>query len=334
MPLRVGLLGAAHVHTASYLDCLKREPDVEVVGLYDHDADRAAQVGARFAVAPLALDALLDARLDAFVLCDENSRHRQLVEGAAGRVKAILCEKPIATTLADAQAMLDVCQRTGTRLQMCFPVRFATAATALKDLLAKGRLGTVHVARTTNHGQMPGGWFTDPALAGGGAVMDHTVHVVDLLRWLWPGVEVAEVYAEVGQALLHPGLGIDDAGLLFLSLSNGVIATLDTSWSRPASYPTWGDVTLELTGDNGWVEVDAFGQRLLYAPREGKSEWVGYGINTDAALIHDFVDMVRTGREPSITGEDGLKALEVALAAYESARRGEAVILNAQADES
>ena len=328
MPLRVGLLGVAHVHTASYVECLRREPGVEVVGLYDHDAERAAQVAARFGLASLALDALLGAGLDAAVVCAENSRHRPLVEAAAGRVQAVLCEKPIATTLADAQAMLDACQRAGTRLQVCFPVRFTTAAASLRDLLAKGRLGTVHVARTTNRGQMPGGWFTDPDLAGGGAVMDHTVHVVDLLRWLWPGVEVTEVYAEVGQALLHPGLRVDDAGLLSLSLSNGVIATLDTSWSRPASYPTWGDVTLELTGENGYVEVDVFGQRLLYAPREGRSEWVSYGINADAALVHDFVDMVRTGREPSITEQDGLQALAVALAAYESAQRGEPVSLS------
>ncbi|MCW5853273.1 MAG: Gfo/Idh/MocA family oxidoreductase [Anaerolineae bacterium] len=327
MPLRVGVLGVAHVHTASYVECLKQEPEVEVVGLYDYDATRGAEAEAKFGIVSLPLDALLDAGLDAVVVCAENTQHRRLVEAAAGRVRAILCEKPIATTLADAQAMLDVCQRTGTRLQMCFPVRFATAMAALKDLLAKGRLGTIHVARATNRGQMPGGWFTDPELTGGGAVMDHTVHVVDLLRWLWPGVEVAEVYAEVGHSLLHPGLGIDDAGLLSLRLSNGVVATLDTSWSRPPSYPLGADVTLELTGENGWVEVDGFGQRLLYAPRQGKSEWVGYGINTDAALIHDFVDMVRTGREPSITGQDGLKALEVALAAYESARSGEPVLL-------
>ncbi len=327
MPLRVGLLGVAHVHTASYVECLTREPDVEVVGLYDHDAERARQAAARFGIPNLALDALLGGGLAAVVVCAENNEHRRLVEAAAGRVKAILCEKPIATTLADAQAMLDVCERTETRLQICLPVRFTTAVASLRDLLAKGRLGTLHVARTTNRGQLPGGWFTDPTLAGGGAVMDHTVHVVDLLRWLWPGVEVAEVYAEVGQSLLHPGLGIDDAGLLSLRLSNGLIATLDTSWSRPATYPTWGDVTLELTGENGWVEVDVFGQRLLYAPREGKSEWVGYGVNADAALIHDFVDMARTEREPSITGADGLKALEVALAAYESARTGGTVLL-------
>ena len=327
MPLRVGLLGVAHVHTASYVECLKQEPNVEVVGLYDHEAERAEKVGKSLSLSSFTLDALLDAGLDAVVVCAENSQHRRLVEAAAGRVQAILCEKPVATTLADAQAMLDVCQRAGMRLQICFPVRFATAMASLRDLLAKGRLGTIHVVRTTNRGQMPGGWFTDPELAGGGAVMDHTVHVVDLLRWLWPGVEVTEVYAEVGQSLLHQGLGIDDAGLLSFRLSNGVIATLDTSWSRPVSYPTWGDVTLELTGENGWVEVDVFGQRLLYAPRAGKSEWVGYGINADAALIHDFVDMARTGREPSITGLDGLKALEVVLAAYESARTGEPVLL-------
>ena len=69
---------------------------------------------------------------------------------------------------------------------------------------------------------MPGGWFVDPALSGGGAVLDHTVHVIDVLRWLW-GVEVTEIYAEIGDSLLHPGLGIDDAGLLSFTLSNGCL---------------------------------------------------------------------------------------------------------------
>jgi predicted dehydrogenase len=327
MALKIGLLGVAHVHTPGYVECLQAMPGVEMVGLYDWQSARAVEAAAQWGIPALGLDELLDSGLGGVVICAENSHHRPMVEAAAGRVGAILCEKPIATTIADAQAMIETLERTGTRLMIAFPVRYATAALSLRQLLASGTLGTIRTARTTNHGTMPGGWFVDPALAGGGAVMDHTVHVIDMLRWLWPEVEVAEVYAEVGDSLLHPGLGIDDAGLLSFTMTNGVIATLDTSWSRPPSYPIWGDVTVEMTGDKGVVTVDVFSQNVNHAPRNGNYAWVGYGADSNAAMIANFVDMAQTGRQPSITAYDGLKAMEVALAAYESARSGTSVRL-------
>jgi predicted dehydrogenase len=188
-------------------------------------------------------------------------------------------------------------------------------------------LGRIYSLKTTNHGTMPGGWFTDKTLAGGGAVIDHTVHVVDLLRWFW-NAEVTEVYAEVGYELLHPGLGIDDAGMLSFALSTGAYGTLDTSWSRPAAFPTWGDVTIEVIGERGVIRLDAFKQHLaVYSNQTIKTQWVHWGSNIDLGLIRDFVEMITEGREPSITGYDGLKALEVALAAYRSAETGQPVPL-------
>ena len=327
-PIRIGMLSFAHLHADSYASCLQQIPDVALVGIYDDDPARGQDRAARFGTDYFSdADALLNQGLDGVIVCAENARHRPLTEQATGRVKAILCEKPIATTLADGRAMIRRCRETGTRLQIAFPVRFSPAIQELKQILDAGTLGTIHSAKCTNHGSMPGGWFTDRELAGGGAVMDHTVHVIDLLRWFW-GTEVVEVYAEVGQELLHPGLGIDDAGLLSFRLSNGVYGTLDTSWSRPPSYPTWGDVKIEVLGERGLVRVDAFSQHLqVSSDLTGKTSWVGWGSNIDLGLIRDFVATIREDRAPSITGEDGLKALEVALAAYESARRGEPVAL-------
>ncbi|MFN8474561.1 MAG: Gfo/Idh/MocA family oxidoreductase [Anaerolineae bacterium] len=328
MTVRVGILGVAHVHTPSYVQQLMAHPNAAVVGLYDRDPALAAKAEAVWRIPAMELEDLLGQNLDAVVICSENVFHRPLVEAATGRVSAILCEKPIATTMEDARAIIAAAEQGNSRLMIAFPVRYAPSVRQLKELLESGTLGAAHTVRATNHGSMPGGWFTDAALAGGGAVMDHTVHVMDLLRWLWPGVEVEEVYAEVGHALLHPDLGIDDVGLLSFRLTNGVIGTLDTSWSRPPTYPIWGDVTLEMAGDKGIVSVDVFSQNVLYAPTEGKSRWADFGVNLDAALIADFIDMVKSGRQPSITGWDGLKAMEVALAAYESARTGEPQPLN------
>jgi predicted dehydrogenase len=261
------------------------------------------------------------------IICAENARHCALTGLAAPRTRHILCEKPLASTLADAQAMLDTCAAHGTRLQTAFPVRFSPPVQRLKILLDEGELGRIYSVKATNHGRMPGGWFIQKALSGGGAVIDHTVHVIDLLRWFW-NTEVVEVFAEIGFSLLHSDLGIDDAGLLSFQLAMGAYGTLDTSWSRPNSYPTWGDVKIEVLGERGIARVDAFGQNLaVYSDQVGTGQWVHWGSNMDRGLIQDFVQMIAADREPFISGYDGLKALEVALAAYRSAETGQPVSL-------
>lgn len=325
-PIKIGIMSFAHGHAHSYASTLPTMPGVTLAGIYDDNTERGAAAAQRYGTHFFAdADALLAQELDAVMICSENAKHRPMVEAAAGKVGFILCEKPIATTAADGQAMIDICARTGTKLQIAFPVRFSPPIQWLKTTLEQGELGKIYAVQTTNHGSMPGGWFIDKALAGGGAVIDHTVHVIDLLRWFW-GAEVTEVYAEIGHELLHPGLGIDDVGLLSFTLDNGVYGTLDTSWSRPSSYTTWGDVKIEVTAEKGVVLVDAFRQHLAVSSNKlGKTQWRNWGSNMDLGLINDFIDMVRIGREPSITGVDGLRALEVALAAYQSAAQGEAV---------
>jgi len=327
-PLRIGVLSLAHGHAHSYINSLRTRRDVEVVGFYDDDANRGhAAEGMHHVRFFRTADALLDQNLDAVIVCAENAKHAPLVTQAAGKVKAILCEKPIATTLEDAQRMIDSCAATKTKLQIAFPVRFSPTIQWLKNLLDRGDLGQIYALQTTNHGSMPGNWFIDKSLAGGGAVIDHTVHVIDLLRWFW-NTEVVEVYAEIGDSLLHPGLGIDDAGLLSFKLANGVYGTLDTSWSRPASYTTWGDVKIEVTAEKGVIYVDAFRQHLAVSSNKaGKTRWNTWGSDMDQGLVDNFIGMIRSDHAPFISGNDGLRALEVALAAYESARTGQPVSL-------
>lgn len=324
--LRIGMMSFAHMHAVSYVNCLRQIPGVDLVGIYDDNSERGEKWAEEFEMVFHAdADALLDKELDGVIICSENAKHRPMVEAAVGRVGAILCEKPISTNVADAQAMIDRCAATGTKFQIAFPVRFSPPIQHLKRTLDAGTLGQIFSAKCTNHGYLPGGWFVQKEMSGGGAVIDHTVHVIDVLRWFW-GAEVTEVYAEVGQSLVYPDLGIDDAGLLSFQLSNGVYGTLDTSWSRPTSYVTWGDVKIEVLGDKGIVRVDAFAQHLTVASNKvGKTRQSGWGSNMDQGLIADFVEMIRQDRAPSITGYDGLKAMEVALAAYESARTGKPV---------
>jgi predicted dehydrogenase len=302
---------------------------VTLAGVYDGDAQRGEEMASRYGTLFFeSAQGLLELGLDGAIICSENAEHLPLVEKAAGQTNAILCEKPIATTIADAESIIDICDKRDTRLQIAFPVRFNPPIQRLKEALDMGSLGQIFSAKCTNHGSMPGGWFTDEALAGGGAVIDHTVHVVDLLRWFWD-TEIVEVYAEVGNSLLHPQLGIDDVGLLSFTLENGIYGTLDTSWSRPPSYPTWGDVKIEILAQNGLLQVNAFRQDLAVSSDvAGKTNWVHWGSNADLGLIKDFVTMIRENREPSITGRDGLQALRVALAAYESGRTGKVIKLS------
>ncbi|HEU5102624.1 MAG TPA: Gfo/Idh/MocA family oxidoreductase [Roseiflexaceae bacterium] len=321
--IRIGILSAAHGHAHSYADCLRAIADVELVGIADEDPTRGQAFATRHAIRAFdSAKSLLAEGLDGVIICAANRDHRPLTELAVGHTRYILCEKPIATTVADAEAMIDACERAGAKLQIAFPVRFAPPVQRLRALLQSGALGQIYSLKTTNHGQMPGGWFIDRELAGGGAVIDHTVHVIDLLRWFFDA-EISEVYAEVGVGLLHEGMDIDDAGMLSFTLSNGAYGTLDTSWSRPSAFPTWGDVTIEVVAERGWARLDAFKQQLaVYSNRASTSQWVGWGPNMDLGLMHDFVSMIAAGREPSISGQDGLRALQAALAAYESAAAG------------
>jgi predicted dehydrogenase len=326
---KIGIFSFAHLHATSYAACLRQITGVELVGIYDDDPARGREMAARFDAGFFDnTQVLLDKGLDGVIICSENSKHRAMVEAAAGQVMAILCEKPIATTIVDAQAIIDICTAKGTQLQIAYPVRFSQPVKHLKQTLDSGTLGKLYSAKCTNHGSMPGRWFVNQELAGGGAVIDHTVHVIDLLRWFWNS-EVTEVYAEVGNELLHPGLGIDDAGLLSFTLANGMYGTLDTSWSRPSSYTTWGDVKIEVLGENGLIQVDAFSQALsVSSDAVGKTRAVGWGSNPDLGLVKAFIDMIREGREPESSGYDGLKSLQVALAAYESARTGAPVAID------
>ena len=332
--VKVGILSFAHMHASSYADALLELSDVALTGVWDEDKERAATMAKRYETKTFDTpEALLESGLDGVIVCSENIHHRSLVELAAPRVPHILCEKPLATTLEDAWAMIETCERERAKLMTAFPVRFAPSVQRLKALLDEGALGPVISVNATNHGRMPGGWFLDAKLAGGGAVLDHSVHVADLLRWFW-NTEFTEVYAEIGCGLLHEDVTIDDAGLLSFALANGAYGTLDTSWSRPPIYPTWGDVKLELVGENGLARVDAFRQHLTLTSEggNGATRYVGWGSNADLGLVKSFVGMIREGYDPPISGEDGLRALQVALAAYRSAETNAPIKLERRED--
>ncbi|WP_409292783.1 Gfo/Idh/MocA family protein [Peribacillus sp. SCS-37] len=316
--MRVGIISFAHSHAFAYADALKKIEGVELVGIADEQDSRGTQAAEKFGTTYYRqYEELLKQDLDAVIITSENSKHHKHTLSAARAGVHVLCEKPLAPSLEDAREMIDVCREQGVILQTAFPVRFNTAVKRAKSIVESGGLGEIFAIKGTNRGTNPGGWFVDKELSGGGAVMDHTVHVADLMRWFL-GSELKEVYAEIDQKFSDTD--IDDCGLLTFEFENGVFATLDCSWSRNDTFPTWGDVTLEIIGSEGTLKVDAFAQKVdVYSPVG--AAWDYWGDNMDAELVRDFLDSAANVREPSVTGIDGMRAVEAALAAYESAAK-------------
>ncbi|MFC0472545.1 Gfo/Idh/MocA family protein [Halalkalibacter kiskunsagensis] len=322
--MKVGIISFAHGHAYGYAEALTELEGVELVGIADEDRERGQKAATQFnAKHYVDFEVLLDQDIDAVIITSENSNHHGHVVAAARKGKHILCEKPLSATVDDAKEMIAVCKQHNVILQTAFPVRFNTPIIKAKEIIESGELGNIMAIKGTNRGTNPGGWFVDKSKSGGGAVIDHTVHVVDIIRW-YMGSDVKEVYAEIGN--LISDYDIDDCGILTMEFDNNVFATLDCSWSRTGNYPTWGDVTLEIVGTQGTLSVDAFAQKTDVYSNDG-AQWDYWGDNMDSALVADFISSVRQGKSPSITGEDGLKALEVAVAAYESSKQKEPVIL-------
>ena len=318
-PVRIGMMSFAHMHAWSYASSVKNRRDTELAGVADHDIERATRMAQAFEThAYPSYEALVaDPAIDAVIVCPENVRHRALVEMAAAAGKHVLCEKPLATTVEDARAMIAACSSAGVHLMTSFPCRFSPMMTRLKQMVDGGKPGTILAIRGTNRGRNPGGWFANPAESGGGAMIDHTVHVVDLMRWLLHD-EVKTVYAETSNGIKHTD--IEDVAFLSFTFQNGVFATLDASWSRSRAFPTWGDVTMEVVTTGGTLSMDMFSQNLvLYGEKNGGVSWHNWGANIDDGMVAAFVNSVLTGAPAPITGEDGLQAVSVALAAYRSA---------------
>lgn len=329
--MKIGLLSFAHLHAEAYIQNLRALPGVEMIGLADEDRERGQRFAAQFDARLFdSYAALLAEKPDGVVVCSENNKHRPLVEMAASAGVHVLSEKPLATTLEDARAMIEACDRAGVKLMTAFPMRFSTPLLEVKAQLDAGSLGQVYCFNATNQGGLPKrhrAWFVDKELAGGGAVMDHTVHLADIMRW-YLNSEVVEVYAQTNRIFYAEEVDVETGGLLMLTFANGVFASIDCSWSKPPYYPTWGGLTFEMVTERGAVLVDAFKQNLtIYRHALRRPAWGYWGSDANQAMLEEFVAAIRDDRPPRISGMDGYRAVEVALAAYQSDETGQPVQL-------
>ncbi|MCL5031843.1 MAG: Gfo/Idh/MocA family oxidoreductase [Thermotogae bacterium] len=323
--MKIGILSCDHMHAESYVESLKRIEKVEIAGIGEENEKRGKDFAQRHGIKYFKdyEDILSDKSVDAVVICSANAKHAKMTIDSARAKKHVIVEKPIATTIEDAQRMIDACRENKVKLMVSFPVRYAPPIKRMKEIIDDGKLGEIIGISATNHGTMPGGWFTDKALSGGGSIIDHTVHVVDILRWIFKS-EVKEVYAKMG-TLIHD-IPVEDCAIISMKFENEVFATLDASWSRPKSFPTWGDVTFEIAGTKGSMNVDAFAQHgIMYSDDIEHSKYAYWGDDMDYLMLKDFVKCIEDDLREPVTGKDGLEALRVALMAYESVKKDKVI---------
>ncbi len=332
-PVGVALLGTAHTgHAWAYTRALAEMPGVELVGVHDPVPDHTRWLRHDFdaTAVELAEDLLSAPEVEAVVVCSANADHRRDVELAAAHGKHVLCEKPIATTLEDGLAMVAACDESGVQLHLAFVSRFLPVVARAREAVRGGRIGELVGAFGGNRGRPPlppsyPDWITDPRRAGGGALIDHSVHVSDVMRHV-SGLEVTEVSAEAG-ALLW-GLDVDDLAVLTLRFGNGAVGSIDPSWSVPEDSPADYDFYLRLVGTEGSLTISDAAEAVdLVSTRQGRPRGLrraSFAEDADRAMLAAFVASVRAGtvREPCATGEDGVRALAIALAGYRSAATG------------
>ena len=143
------------------------------------------------------------------------------------------------------------------------------------------------------------------------------------------GAEATRVYAEIG-TLFHPELTVDDMAVLLVTFEDDIAASVDPSWSIPITNPFHYDFFLRILGSEGVIELDETKQSLqITRASEGDRSFVleSFGPDVELAMLRHFVQCIRSGgfAPPAASGADGLRTLEIALAAYESARRGQPV---------
>lgn len=313
--MKAAIIGVAHMHVFSYLRCMK-ELDIDVTGVYDDDQVRKENFATEHGLNTFdSLEDLFQTDCDTVVICSENVHHLEHVTAAAKQQRHVIVEKPMAISTEEADQMIAVTNQHDVKLFVCHPVRFSPVMQELKSLVTSEQLGEVYAINASNHGKNPGGWFVDRALSGGGAIIDHTIHIADLVYWLFDK-EIKSVSAQSATAL-HD-IPVEDTGLLHVVFTDDTLLSLDTSWNRPDNYPVWGDAIMEIICENGRVLVDGFGRYADVYHNTGNQERVYYEPDMDIAMFTAFKDIIENDLPSPVAGDAGRFTIEMFELAYQS----------------
>jgi predicted dehydrogenase len=337
MTVRVGFLGGGLIATYHGKSLRRSGADMVIAAVHDADADRTAAFARASGATPMDSEqALLDA-VDAVYVCTWTSEHPRLVAAAAERGLAVFCEKPLATTHAAARAMTDVVAAAEVINQVGLVLRSSPAFLELKQQIDDPRTGRVQAAVLRDDQFLPvqgmygSTWRADPAKAGAGTMLEHSIHDIDILEWLLG--PVASLSAR--STTFHGNVGIEDTVAAAMELESGAQVTLTSVWHQLLERPSLR--RLEVICEHAFftLEHDVTGPVTWTRPGE-QGALEGGELFSAVAQRHEgvqpnqdrgFVEAVASGVPgPHPDFRTALRAHEVVDAVYRSAAEGGAAV--------
>lgn len=328
MTVRWGLIGASTIARQYMIAAIRNQPDGEVAAVMSSNPERAA-VYARDNDIPAACSALPDllaADIDAVYISTTNELHLEQALAAARAGKHVLCEKPLALNAADARKIVAACRQAGVVLGTNHHLRNAGAHRAMREAVRTGRIGRPIAARVFHSVYLPEhlqGWRLTKPEAGGGVVLDITVHDADTLRFVLSDdpVEIAAFAQSAGMA----SGGLEDGAMCVWRFKSGVIAQSHEGFTTP-----FAGTGFEVHGTGGsLVARNVMTQKpvgtVTLRTAAGEEELPLDNEDLYTRSLRAFHAAIRGEGQPAATGEDGVWSLACAEAALESARTGRAV---------
>ena len=320
--LRVGLIGCGAIARRMHVPALQKAGAVLTAFASRSPASAsAARDEAGSGVVVDSVDSLVTrSDVDAVVICTPNVLHAPQALAAIAAGKHVLVEKPFTVDLASADAVLAAAASAGVVVMTAQSTRFAPQVVAARDAVRRGSLGALTAVRGVlcNGGPLAwapdAAWFLDPALSGGGALLDLGVHLVDTVRFV-----TDDEISSVAATLARGDHGLEEDGLVLFDTRKGVVGSLHAGWRAPAG----GDFSLTVVGDAGMLSVTIEGAFVV--SRSGVP--VALPLATAETVQDAFVRAALAGRAEAPDGHDGRAAVAVIQAAYESARDGRTVHL-------
>jgi len=338
-PLGLALVGCGSIAQSAHLPAIRRlaaAGQVRLLAAMDVNVDAAQAVGREFGCAATGrLDEALDRDgVEAVVMCTPEAYHREGVEAAAARRLHVLSEKPMAKSLADADAMIAAARTAGIHLMIGHSRRFTGRYIEMRRAVLAGEVGEVRMVRENERRSRPADaaratywtrdhWTGDPERSVG-AILTNGIHEADLFNW-FIGRTPLRVYAE--HRVTRPGGAVPDFISFTVSYEGGALGASEVSNSAPPGYPAFHE--FELFGTRGMTSARDHALRMTEEYRDGQGmrypQAYDHLLHVEEAYVREhaaFVHSVRTGEPPPVTAEDGRLALAVALAADASARSG------------
>lgn len=317
-PLRFGLVGCGRI-AQSHLQALAAVPDAALTAVVE-PRERVGRAVAEEARCPLFVDPLapgvLD-RVDAVIVCTPPSSHFEIARHFLAHGVHVLCEKPFTLDRADARELVERAATKAVHVMMASKFRHVDDVVRAKALIESGVLGDVVLYENAFCSKlaMAERWNSQPAVAGGGVLVDNGAHAVDIARYLLG--PLSHVQAHTGLRVQH--LAVEETVRLHFQTGRGALGTIDLSWSVNKGNETY----ITVHGTEGALEVGWKGSRYR---RDGAPEWTPFGAGYDklAAFrnqLENFVGVVRGTAAPLIRPEDAVASVELIAAAYETLDR-------------